>query len=146
YRRELKMVEKGSYISKDDKMHLWSSLADISSKQGHMAEAERRLRKCIPLAEQQIGRNSMPVAGLSMKLAYCCAQQNHYDDAIAAYKRALRIHQMFQPNGLCVSDDLSAISVVYQDKHDYLQSDAIEKQALTIRLRLCQANDPRVIE
>jgi tetratricopeptide (TPR) repeat protein len=146
YLRQLKIVEKVGYIHRADETYLWSSIAFIASKQGHMVEAERRYRKAISLAEEQNGLNSLEVASLSSALAYCCHHQNHFDDAITANQRALKIHQMLEPNGSFVSDDLAAISCAYQDKHDYLQSDAIEKRALAIRLKLCRSDDPRLVQ
>ena len=146
YLRYLKMVEHLDYVTHPmDQLKTILMLGLISREEGRMSDSIRYCRKALPLAKEYLGENSEQVANINAQIGICCYFAKRYGEGIAAVKETLRIHQINQPNSLQVANDLAQLAGLYGDTHNFAQADALGRQAMTIRLKLCKPGDVLIV-
>jgi len=128
-----------------DRLSIMLDIATISRDKGRMTEAIGYYKKALPLAKQQLGEHSEQVATIYALIGYCCYFAKQRDEGIEAVKQALKIHLRKQPNSLEVARDLAQLAGLYGDKHDFARADALGRQALAIRLKLCKPGDILIV-
>ena len=122
-----------------------NNLAAVLRAQGHLAEAEARMREALAMKIRLFGNKAPEVVSTLNNIATLVKDRGALEEAEQLYRRALRIRQGYDPPvpaDIATSEAL--LGTLLLDTGDYQGSEALLRSALETRLELLGKQHTRV--